>query len=416
MSWASLTPDQIVSTANLADAVVTGVFAAKQSIPTTIPSLALTTTTAIDYAYVNVDPTFASNRLVTKASLSAAIVGPGPYNYYVYGVDGNTMFQSTNGGFTFASYTALPFGQDYTVLAASSTGQYLLAASRTLNNTIYVSNDYGASFYSNNIGNVGTSYTFTTFYPCDADMSSSGQYMVVAGKTLSGGTHSLATVAISSDYGATFTAYYGAYQTARFAGRLSVAMSQNGAVICYVAVDGLNNNSWRYTSTNYGASFTYGGLSTNQLFYDVSMSSTGQYILIVNHGTASTGNFFVSSNYGSSYTSRSTAGGGIYSGMTSNGSIMQVATDTGNFYYSNNNGVNWSQDIGNYYPILGMAVGDFFVAPLISNYLAMFRDTSSYLGYDTCEYKPSSSSVTFYTQPLTYDYSINKIYRKAINY
>jgi hypothetical protein len=414
MSWASLTSNQIVSTANLADAVETGVFAAKQSIPTTIPSLALTTTTAIDYAYVDVDPTFASNRLVTKASLSAANVGPGPYNYYVYGVDGNAMYQSTNGGYTFSAYTTLPFGQDYTVLAASYSGQYLLAASRTLNNTIYISNDYGASFYSHNIGNVGTSYTFTTFYPCDADMSSSGQYMVVVGKALSGDTHSLATVAISSDYGATFTAYYGAYQTARFAGRLSVAMSQNGAVICYVAVDGLNNNSWRYTSTNYGASFAYGGLSTNQLFYDVSMSSTGQYIILVNKGTAVTGNLFVSSNYGSSYTSRSTLGGGVYSGMTEDGTIMQVSGSQGT-YYSTNFGVNWNTYAYSFNYEIGMAVGVYWQVPIVSNYVAVLSNANFY-GISYCNYKPPSSSTTFYAQPLTYNYSINKIYRKAINY
>ena len=415
MSWASLTSNQIVSTANLADAVETGVFAAKQSIPTTIPSLALTTANAIAFAYVNVDTLFASNRLVTKASLSAAIVGPGPYNYYVYGVDGSSMFQSINGGFTFASYTALPYqgAGVYTVVAASSTGQYLITASDSINNTYWVSNDYGATFTSGNC--LFTGGDFTAFYPINADISSNGEYMVIVGKNQPQSTLGKVTVAVSSDYGNTFSIQQASYSN-NTASRASVAMSQNGNLIIYVAASTNSNNSWRYTSTNYGSSFTYGGLSTNQIFTDVSTSSTGQYILIVNKGTASTGNFFVSSNSGTSYTSRSTAGGGIYSGMTSNGSIMQVTTDTGNFYYSNNNGVNWSQDIGNYYPILGMAVGDFFVAPLISNYLAMFRDTSSYLGYDTCEYKPSSSSVTFYTQPLTYDYSINKIYRKAINY
>ena len=415
MSWASLTSNQIVSTANLADAVETGVFAAKQSIPTTIPSLALTTANAIAFAYVNVDTLFASNRLVTKASLSAAIVGPGPYNYYVYGVDGSSMFQSINGGFTFASYTALPYQgpQVYTVVAASSTGQYLITASDSINNTYWVSNDYGATFTSGNCTFTGGD--FTAFYPINADISSNGEYMVIVGKNQPQSTLGKVTVAVSSDYGNTFSIQQASYSN-NTASRASVAMSQNGNLIIYVAASTTSNNSWRYTSTNYGSSFTYGGLSTNQIFTDVSTSSTGQYILIVNKGTASTGNFFVSSNSGTSYTSRSTAGGGIYSGMTSNGSIMQVTTDTGNFYYSNNNGVNWSQDIGNYYPILGMAVGDFFVAPLISNYLAIFRDTSSFLGYDVCEYKPSSSSTAFYAQPLTYNYSINKIYRKAINY
>jgi hypothetical protein len=411
MSWSGLTNNQIVSDTNLANAVATGVFAAKTSIPST--GRELTTTAAVGYAYVDVTVGRASNQLVTKDSLSAANVGPGPYNYYVYGVDGNTMYQSTNGGFTFASYTALPFGQNYTVLAASSTGQYLLAASNTNNNTIYISNDYGVTFNSKNIPNLGGGgvVPFTTFYPCDADMSSSGQYMVVVGKTQPGSSLGQVTVAISSDYGANFLAYFGAYSGDTY-DRASVAMSQNGAVICYVASrSSFTAQSQRYTSTNYGASFTFGGFSNNQLFYDVSMSSTGQYILIVNHGTASTGNFFVSSNYGSSYTSRSTAGGGAYSGMTSSGTIMQVGTDTGGGWYSTNNGVNWSQYsvIYYFYPMIGMAVGDLFTVPMVSNYLAIFQSTY-------CNYKPESSSTTFYAQPLTYAYSINKIYRKAINY
>jgi hypothetical protein len=236
-------------------------------------------------------------------------------------------------------------------------------------------------------------------------MSSSGQYIVVMGKTQSGNTLGQITIAVSSNYGATFTAYYGAYYSGT-GSRTSVAISQNGAVIQYVACSSSTNNSWRYLSTNYGSSFSSGGLSTNQLFYDVSISTTGQYILIVNYGTATTGNLFVSNNTGSSFTSRSTAGGGIYCGMTGDGSIMQVSANT-SIIYSTNNGVNWSVYSYVYFSMLGLAVGDFHSTP--SNYLAAFQ--SNY-----CNYKPSSSSTTFYSQPLTYNYSINKIYRKAINY
>ena len=417
MSWSGLTNNQIVSDTNLANAVATGVFAAKTSIPST--GRELTTTAAIDYAYVDVTAGRASNQLVTKTSLSAVNVGPGPYNYYVYGVNGDGMYQSTNGGFTFAPYTALPYQGPYiyTVLAASSSGQYLLAASNTINNTIYISTDYGANFYTHNIGNVGTGYTFNTFYPCDADMSSSGQYMVVVGKTQPGGMLGQVTVAISSDYGNTFTAYYGAYYSGT-GSRASVAISQNGNLIIYVAASTTSNNSWRYTSTNYGSSFTYGGLSTNQVFTDVCTSATGQYILIINRGTASTGNFFVSNNSGSSFTSRSTAGGGVNCGMTSDGSIMQVLTNTpylsldDNLWYSTNNGVNWNGYGFDYDDAItfGLAVGDLHT--VVSNYLAVFY----FLTGANCQYKPASTSTTFYNQVLTYGFTMNKIYRKAINY
>jgi hypothetical protein len=427
MSWASLTSNQIVSTANLADAVETGVFAAKQYIPTTIPSLALTTANAIAFAYVNVDPSFASNRLVTKASLSATNVGPGPYNYYVYGVDGSSMFQSINGGFTFASYTALPYQGPgvYTVVAASSTGQYLITASDSINNTLYISTNYGSTFNTVNISNVGSGYTFNSFYPINADVSSSGQYIVVVGKTQPQSTLGQVTVAVSSDYGTTFTAYYGAYQTIT-ASRASVAISQNGNLIIYVAASTTSNNSWRYTSTNYGSSFTYGGLSTNQIFTDVSTSSTGQYILIVNKGTASTGNFFVSSNSGGSYTSRSTAGGGEWCGMSSNGQFMEVGTYATTFssvgggaqYISYNNGVDWSPN-GPIFFAKGMAVGNVGGSPslLQSNYWVVFGSLSNFVSNTSCLYiPPGYLANVFYDNPLTYGFTLNKFYRKAIAY
>lgn len=424
MSWASLTSNQIVSTANLADAVETGVFAAKQSIPTTIPSLALTTANAIAFAYVNVDTLFASNRLVTKASLSAASVGPGPYPYYVYGVDGGGMYQSINGGFTFASYTALPFQGPgvYTVVAASSTGQYLITASDSINNTYWVSNDYGATFTSGNCSFTGGD--FTAFYPINADISSNGEYMVIVGKNQPQSTLGKVTVAVSSDYGNTFSIQQASYSNAT-ASRASVAMSQNGNLIIYVAASTTSNNSWRYTSTNYGSSFTYGGLSTNQIFTDVSTSSTGQYILIVNKGTASTGNFFVSSNSGGSYTSRSTGAAGEWCGMSANGQFMEVgcyattysSVGGGAQYISYNNGVNWSP-VGPVFFGKGIAVGNVGGSPSLetSNYWVVFGSLSNFVSNPSCLYKPPSSTTLFYDNPLTYGFTLNKFYRKAIAY
>jgi len=417
MSWASLTSNQIVSTANLADAVTTGVFAAKQSIPTTSPSKLLIPIEAIDYAYVNVDPLVTSNQLITKASLSAASVGPGPYPYYVYGVNGYTVKKSTNGGFTFSTLGDLPFQSPtfYTFVAASSTGQYVIAGSDILSDVYYISSDYGATFTSRAIaGGIGD---FIAFYPINADISSSGQYMVIVGKNQPQSALGKVTIAVSSDYGTTFTTYMSAYSNST-ASRASVAISQNGNLIIYVAASTTSNNSWRYTSTNYGASFTYGGLSTNQIFTDVCTSDTGQYILIVNKGTASTGNFFVSSNSGSSYTSRSTAGGGEWCGMTSNGLVLQVGTPFGNQYSSSNNGVNWNTN-GPIYGAFGIAVGTLYGDPTGVNYWATFANTYYYpLGTQPyCVYSTYlGAGGTYYAQPLTDGFTMNKFYRKAIHY
>ena len=419
MSWSGLTNNQIVSDTNLANAVDTGVFAAKTAIPST--GRELTRTAAIDYAYINVTAGRTSNQLVTKDSLSAVYVGPGPYNYYVYGVDGGGMFQSTNGGFTFAAYSALPYQgpQVYTVVAASSTGQYLITASDSINKTYWISTDYGATFTSRNISSSGI-FEFV-FYPINADISSDGQYMVIVGKTQPQSALGQVTVAVSSDYGTTFTTYTSAYSN-NTASRASVSISGNGNVIIYVAASTTSNNSWRYTSTNYGSSFTYGGLSTNQIFTDVSTSSTGQYILIVNKGTASTGNFFVSSNSGTSYTSRSTAVAGEWCGMSRDGSFMEVGcyattySDPGGGaqYISYNAGVNWSP-VGPVFFAKGAAVGDLGI-PLTSNYWAVFGSLDRFVSNPSCLYKPPSSTTLFYDSPLTYGFTMNKFYRKAISY
>ena len=419
MSWSNLANNQIVSDTNLVDAVATGVFAAKTSIP--ISGRELTTTAATNYAYLNVTAGSASNQLVTKDSLSATYVGTGPYNYYVYGVDGNFIYQSKNGGFTFAPYTALPFqGPNvYTCIAANSTGQYIITAANTINNTYWVSQDYGATFYSHNCSNLGG--YFTAFYPLNIDVSYDGRYMAIVGKASSGTTLDNVTVAISTDYGSTFTIYqnnvtvYGITDA-------QVTVSGNGSTMCYVGYNASTRNSYRFISTNYGSSFRYVGLSTNQIFTDVASSNTGQYMCITNYGTASSGNFFVSQDYGASFQSRSTQGQGKYCGITSNGSIMQISCTSGNngsVYWSTNNGVNWDAYYYNstiFYQINGMAVGTLFQTPMISNYLAVFN---YYNSTNYCTYKPTGSTganATFYPQPLTYGFTMNKIYKRAFNY
>jgi hypothetical protein len=422
MSWSSLANNQIVSDSNLSDAVATGVFAAKTSIPLT--ERELTTTAATDYAYLSVTAGRTSNQLVTKNSLSASYVGTGPYNYYVYGVDGNYIYQSTNGGFTFAPYTALPFqGPNvYTCVAANSTGQFLITAANTINNTYWVSQDYGATFVSHNCSNIGGN--FPTFYPLNVDVSSDGRYMAIVGKASFGTTLDYGTIAISTDYGSTFT--INRTNTVNYnITDASVTVSGDGSHISYVAYNASTQNSFRFISIDYGTSFRYYGLSTNQIFTDIASSNTGQYQCITNYGTASSGNFFVSQDYGGSFQSRSTQGEGKYCGITSNGAIMQISTtnnNNGSVFYSTNNGVNWSiysYNSTQFERINGMAVGTIFQVPSISNYLAVFNYVQLTTALNYCTYKSSGSTgtnATFYAQPLTYGFTMNKIYKRAYNY
>ena len=414
MSWAGLASNQIVSDTNLADAVNTGLFAAKTSIPST--GRELTSSAAQNYAYVDVSGGRASNQLVTKGSLSASSSGPGPYNYYVYGVNGGGMFKSTNGGYTYAALSGLPYQGPgvYTTCAANSNGQYLIAASNSINNTVWVSTDYGSNFYSVNMSG---SWPYS-FYPINVDVSASGQYMAIVGKSQPSNTGGYVTIAVSSNYGSSFTTYTGAYQSGRTATEATVSVSGDGSTMIYVAASTSTNNSWRYYSTNYGSSFSYGGLSTNQLFTDVSTNYSGQYIFITNRGTASTGNLFISTNYGSSFASRSTQGGIRYIGMSDGGDLMYGISANNNydFLYSSNYGTNWnSYNIG-FWNIYGMAVGTLFQTPLQSNYVAVINTT--YLGPGNITppyltYKPPTLPSYLYGQSLTYDFSLNYIYKRA---
>jgi hypothetical protein len=320
------------------------------------------------------------------------------------------LLKSTNGGFTFNRFTSLPFGGNYTVLAASYSGQYLLVGSFTVANQVYVSSNYGATFTLVSIPS-GTGVFSSTLYPCDASMSSDGANVVVALKTQPAGAGGYITVAVSQDYGASFFTNSTNYLNGT--GSYVVAsVSANGQYMGYVAIDFTVNRSWTYFSSNYGATFRSGGISTNQLFFQIAISGTGQYQFVVNKGTASTGNFFVSSNYGATFVGRSTIGGCVWAGMDDTGRNMVAAkNDPGGgvtVFSSTNFGVNWS-NIGNVPNILGIAAGNELEIPTTSSYLAAFQE-------DNCIYWPISGSSTNYAQPLSVSYTTHKVYRKAIKY
>ena len=251
----------------------------------------------------------------------------------------------------------------------------------------------------------------TTLYPCDAAMSSSGQYIAIAVKTGYGsGGAGYVTVMTSSDFGDNFTVYSSNYfnGTASYA---AISISANGQYITYVAIDFTNSRSWRYLSSNYGATFPTSGLSTNQLFHNVCISSTGQYQFIVNKGTSGTGNFFVSSNYGATFVGRSTIGGTVFCGMDDSGTNMVASSNASGIgavvYASTNFGVNWSTIGTNIPNILGIAVGTEGGVPYSGSYAAAFQT-------NYCNYWPLATGTTFYPQPLSSSYTLHKVYRKAI--
>jgi hypothetical protein len=420
MSWSSLANNQIVSDSNLADAVATGVFAAKTSIAST--GLELTSTRASDYAYVNISGGLASNQLVAKQDLSAyTTCAYGPYNFYVYAVDGTYAYKSSNGGFTYSINTAT-YGSTPTSIAASSDGQYVAIGSNLVSNTIYISSNYGVSF--SQITFNSAPYPFnSTNYVYDIDMSANGQYIAVAVNTapMSAGPSTnkgFVSVAISNDYGASFS-IYPTYYTPGNCYFTKVAVSGDGRCVSYVSITSsrLTEDSIRFYSTNYGSSFTNPGLSTNQLFYDIAMSYTGLYQLVSNYGTGSTGNIFLSSNSGSSIVSKSTLGKGTKCGMTNDGTSMYVSAGNGNIYYSTNTGNNWTS-----YPVTGKL-------QLIGAAVGNTKPPSGSFGYYTSAWSYPSHTLAYmmyqsasfctsqpYSETLFTNISASNIFRKGFVY
>ena len=422
MSWASLGSNQIVSAANLADACDTGVFSNKTSIPTN--GRELTSSAASSYANVSIAGGVTSNQLVRKSDLSRyQYCAYGPYNQYVYATDSNRVYKSTNGGFTFTYFSALPYSPGvyvYTALAASSSGQYVIAGGNT-SNVVYVSNDYGASFSTVTVSGASP---FSTFYICDIDMSESGQYICIAGKNSSGSGSGQGTIAVSSNYGVSFSVYTGSYSTNTWT-RMSMAVSGDGSRMSYVALSAVNNNSIRYYSNNYGASWTSGGVSANTLFYDVSMNYTGQYQMVINYGTnpSAGGQINVSNNYGSGFSNRYTVGYGSYSGMSNGGTVMYVLSTNAGYPFiliSTDSGGTFSEVLAELHEFNrdcpGMAIGNTLMLTSAKPYYCSFRysqiGASPYLNY----YMPENNSYCAGGQPLSQTYTFTKVFRKSFSF
>ena len=410
MSWSGLASNQCVSYNNLQDAVTTGVFALKNSIP--VSSKQITKAQAENCVYINSVAGKSATQLIVKSNLVPYTVGPGPYNYYVYGVSSNYFYKSTNGGFTFAQKYYNASG-NLSAVAANYSGQYIALGSNYQDNLIYISNDYGVSFHTVSITGVCSVCTFQNFWVLDIDMSSSGQYMAVVGKNFSGSTSGYITVAVSTDYGVSFNLYT-TYQ-AKLATHASVSVSADGSAITYVAADYFGHpgyDSWIYTSTTSGSIFTFRGVSTNQLFNDVAVSGNGQYQVIINRGTSSTGNIFVSSDYGLNFLDKAVVGYPFCCSINDQGFNMTVGiSQVGGatvLYSSNNYGANF-YDVGS-----GAGTYTNGVATSTDGTLPTIPYSASFSA-NQCYYWPNNSVATYYDQPST-TILFNKVYRRAIPY
>ena len=394
MSWSQITSNQEVTFNNLQDAVNTGVFTAKASIPAS--QKLINKTEADTYVYINTNyPPYlakASNQLVVKGDLESASpvttttttsIAP-LYSSRIYGIDqystnsygwptyGSPIY-SDNGGLTWTTI----FGIAGSSVSRNNTGQYVLTG---LSDYVDVSNDFGVSFT--------TSYLPSSVYNVGGTaMSNSGQNMYAIGYRLvatPSDNSPAPAICKSTDYGASWSLAYtyprAAFQYTENFPQSKIATSGNGQYILGTW-GGWNKFSFNWggsfmRSTNYGASFSNGEYNDIYLT-DVAVSDTGQYQLMTrmsSYGTGNTkgkGGLYWSNNYGAGFASKIYEEDfrALYCAMSASGQRMLVAyinnTDTVNkFYFSTDFGVTWGSFNTNPTPPLrGPMPGGVFVAP-----------------------------------------------------
>jgi hypothetical protein len=281
MAYSDLEFNQTISFNNLQSGVSQGVFTAKTTIPSSTKQV--TKTEANTYVNINTSlPSYAakaSNQLITKDDLSGVT---GTSSYVMYGVAGTAAYKSFDGGSTFTALSGLTSAYNWTGIAGDSTGTYIAVVTDSLNLTVYLSSDGGASFTAKLISGV-----LPNLYPTGVAMSNNGQYIGIAGLSNNSGSgnNKQAILAASSDYGSSFSPYtdsLGVNMYRNYPNKISV--SGNGqymtAVYSYeVDPGGINTPrpwSFRIFSTNFGASWTRSGGSEFSRFFDIALDGTGQ--------------------------------------------------------------------------------------------------------------------------------------------
>ena len=242
----------------------------------------------------------------TKANRFQCTISPNGKYMFSTG-NSASAYYSTDYGATWAEVTNAA-GRMY---ALSYSGKYVVKCTSETTNNIYISSNYGSTYTPVFTGS-------SRPYPYFAAMSGTGQVIATCEHTASG-------VKISKNFGKTWTTLSTVGNT------FFVAMSASGR---YIMAGG-------NLSTDFGDTFTQpAGLPTSYIT-GLSVSATGQYMIITNASTS-----FYSVDYGKTWSNRGTNGtngtNGTSVAMTANASFVMQATSTGIYKYTSLSEVNAS--------------------------------------------------------------------------
>lgn len=455
MAYSDLQLNQTVSFNNLQSGVTQGYFVAKTTIPSS--NKQITKTEANTYVNINTSlPSYsakASNQLVTRDNLQG-LTTVYPYTIYAlvdYGSTGSyTAWKSIDGGNNFNQLTGLSASANWTEIAGNIAGTHIAVIDKTINNQVYISSNSGSTF-------TAVSLNSANFYPYGVAMSNNGQYIAVSGFTISNidsTNTSYAKIAVSTNYGASFTTTYVDSTLHPYGFTLNdttvpyaltntgkVSVSGDGqyitAVFGYAEFVGFPYNytrpvSFKVASSNAGTSWTPSGTTPYAFFQGVALSGTGQYQFIssswLNKSFVSSSNFqigvkgYISSNYGSTlsesfYDSQNIALTTYpifdfpFAGISESGNSMVGSTRAQNYqtqrrYASIDYGATFAKR--NAALPLGLSVGLTTVTGITNSYVTLF-DFQSQFFYST------DGGVDVWVVVATGYAYFKHIYRKALN-
>jgi len=327
MSWAGISSNQCVSCNNLQDAVNTGVFTLKNTIP--VSNKQIIKAEAENYVYIETIAGKTTNQLVVKSNLISSATG----NIFLISADGGSfpspqnILKSSNGGDSWAALSGSPGVAIWSNIKVSPNGQYIIAYSFS-SGDIYYSSNSGTSFGNQYISNVYK----------QVFLSDNGTYYFA----LETGGSATGRLLRSTDYGANWSAVLtnSTSQTYFNCG----AVSGNGNIVIaykYYYVSGGTSQFYNGTSGSGTWEQSNPSVMSGKEVVGVSISYSGQYALCI----TADGYLLINNNSFAfnAWTSISKTDPMETCDVSYSGQYMIAGTSNGYTYTSTDYGVNWTK-------------------------------------------------------------------------
>lgn len=366
MSWAGISSNQCVSCNNLQDAVNTGVFTLKNTIP--VSTKQITKAEAENYVYINSISGKTSNQLVVKSNLTSSTTG----NIFLISGDGSSFpspqatYKSSDGGTSWSALSAAPNPAILSYINVSPNGQYIIMFSFSSLDIISSSNS-GASFVTKYVGNflqrVFLSDNGTYFFSLETGSTTGrllrstdygANFSAVITNSVSDTNFNCGAVSGDGNIVVLYRYYYlspgtgqlynGSSGTGTWESSfpsvmsskqvIANAMSYTGQYSLAVTYDGyllVNNNGFAYNA--------WTAISKTHQMVSCDVSYSGAYMIA---GTWN-GYVYASTDYGATWYETNFGSTNMYVAVSSNGLFSVISSSRTGDVYTSTTGAIWSQ-------------------------------------------------------------------------